>query len=76
MANKGLSKWIKTQKEKGYSVQQIKQSLLKQGYKEEDINKIFSKKRTIIVIGLIILIIIILTLFIFSFQAHFPEIPT
>lgn len=45
MAKKGLDNWIKSNKAKGYSKEQLRDYLLKQGYNKKDVEKAINKKR-------------------------------
>jgi hypothetical protein len=45
MADKRIVEWIKSEEAQGYSEEQLKQSLLKQGYNQTDVNEAISSSR-------------------------------
>lgn len=70
MANADLAKYVKQQIKAGYAAEQIKSSLLKQGYKKSTVDAAIKQAKTklpllYIAIALVILIIIVLTVLVY-----------
>ena len=51
MADKRIVDWIKSEEAQGYSEEQLKQSLLKQGYNQTDVNEAISSSRGNLTLG-------------------------
>lgn len=70
MTNADLAKYVKQQIKAGYAAEQIKSSLLKQGYKKNTIDAAIKQAKTklpllYIAIALVVLIIIVLTVLVY-----------
>ncbi len=68
-----IKNWIKEGKKKGYSDEQLRGLLFKQGYSQSDINELFNKRifdRSSIILVILIVITAVLGLFLYSLSGE------